>query len=140
MIDLGECIYEKDFHRAIERNDGNGHLNNGDYSVYSEQIRKEFFKLYGWSDEEFNEKQGVSMRMGQREIRYRLPLKKGEEARINLQIYFRKNPFFHMIYTFYNPEGNKAAIDKTMVGFVDVKTERVIPVPDFFMEKLGKGD
>ena len=137
MKDLGERIYKKDFStKVVHKNDGNGHLNNAYYSLYSEEIRGRFLKSLDWSDETFNEDLKISMRVGKREIRYRLSLEEGDEARINLQIYFRGNRFFHMIYTFYTPSGGEAAIDKTTVGFVNTKTKEAIDVPNFFLEKI----
>ncbi len=137
MKDLGECIYQKDFStKIVNENDGNGHLNNGDYSSYSEEIRIRFLESFNWSDKRFNDDFGVSMRMGQRKIRYRLPLKKDDEVKINLQVYFKRNPFFHMVYTFYTPSGEEAAVDTTLVGFVDSKTEKAIVVPEFFIKEL----
>jgi len=60
MKDLGELIYQAVFDtKIIHKNDGNGHLNNSFYPYYSEKIRQEFLKSFGWGDRKFNEKKFV---------------------------------------------------------------------------------
>jgi len=136
MANLGELIYAKSFSRTIfVENDRNGHLNNSYYSDYSEDVRQEFLRSFGWEDANFNGKK-ISMLMGKREIKYMKSLKRLDKIKIGLEIFFDKNPFFHMTYTFYTPLGEEAATDKTMIAFANLGTERAINIPNFFLEEI----
>ena len=136
MKDLGELIYAKSFSRTIfVENDRNGHLNNSCYSDYSEDVRQEFLRSFGWEDANFNGKK-ISMLVGERRIKYKKSLKRLDEIKIELKVFFRGNPFFHMVYTFYTPLGKKAATDQTTITFANFGTERAINIPDFFLEEI----
>jgi len=75
--------------------------------------------------------------MGKREIKYKKSLKEGDKIKIGSEIFFKRNPFFNMVYTFYNSSEEVVAIDKTIVSFANSETEKTINVPDFFLEKIG---
>lgn len=137
MKDLGKLIYTKSFSRMIfPENDGNGHLNNSYYSNYSEDVRQEFLRSFGWKDGNFG-KEKISMLIAKREIKYKKSLKKGDKIKIGLEVFFKKNPFFNMIYTFYNSSEEVVAIDKTTVSFANFRTRKTMNVPNFFLEEIG---
>lgn len=137
MKSLGELVYKELFHmKIIHKNDGNGHLNNSYYPFYSEETRQKFLKSFGWSDEKFRE-EGIAMVMRTREISYKRSLTKGDNIKIDLKIFFKKDPFFYMVYTFYDPSEQIAAIDKTKALFVSSSENTgAVKVPKFFLEKI----
>jgi len=138
MVDLGEKLYERFFTTWITSpNDENCHVNNKDYPIYSEGARQSFLEFFGWGDSFFRQQKGVAMIMRGREITYRKPMFKGQEIEIKLELFFKKNPLYHMIYTFYDAnKENILVVDKTRCVFVSVPEEKVIDVPDFFINAL----
>ena len=135
MKDLGEKIYEKNFPVKVRyRNDRNGHMNNSDYINCSEKFRQKLLREIGCRDGNFGGEL-VNMVMASRETDYDISLKKGDKILLRLEI-FLKRKILHMNYTFVNSSGEEVATDSTKFVFKDFKEERLVDVPNFFLEKI----
>jgi YbgC/YbaW family acyl-CoA thioester hydrolase len=135
---LGKSLYEGTYNQKVYHNsDGNGHLNNADYFSYCENVRNLFLEQFGWSDEKFNQN-GIAQRRRSLESEFKLPLKKGDVFEVRLKVYEGKDPFFHVLFDFFNKDKNIVFRCLTNDLFVSIAMEKPIKVPNFFYDALQK--
>ncbi|MBU0894072.1 MAG: hypothetical protein KKF48_04235 [Nanoarchaeota archaeon] len=140
-----ELLYTGDFNYVIDHeNDGNGHLKCSNYFDYTEIARHDWLDIFGWSDEEFNER-GVA----QNRIRWEnpapehcLPVSKGDNIKVNIGVVLQGSRKFNMIFRYYNSKDKLVFNTGSTNCFGGVnssntgKLTNIIRIPDFFLKKL----
>lgn len=144
MKKLGNLIYKLDLGPFVVSypNDANGHMNNSDYFNFCEKIRKAFLERFEWSDEFFNASEIAFNVRSYGESLYKLPLKNGDEFKVDLEVSEGRSPFFHLCFRFYNKKGELVFETQSNNIFVNTKNNpnrpESIPVPEFFYNALKK--
>lgn len=131
-------MYTHEFQKRVRygETDQMGYLYYGHYAQYYEIGRVELIRSLGITYKDLETEHGIIMPVMSMNTRYVRPALYDELIKIRTTL--RKLPsqfiVFHM--ELYNEAGKLVNGGTVKLCFVDMKTQRTIPAPDFLLEKL----
>lgn len=132
-------MYQDEYKKRVRygETDQMGYLYYGNYAQYYEIGRVEMLRSLGLSYKAMEEELGIMMPVVSMQIRYLRPVL--YDDLITIKTIIRQLPersiVFHM--ELYNEQGKLVNGGTVKLCFVDIKSQKTVPAPEFLVDKLS---
>ncbi len=114
-----------------------GYLYYGNYAQYYEVGRAELIRSVGFPYKSMEEDHGIMMPVTSMNIRYIRPALYDELLTIKTSLRHLPEQFITFHYEIFNEQGKLLNGATVRLCFMDIKTKRRIPTPEYLQDALG---
>ncbi len=134
-------MYIKNFEIRWSDIDANRHLANSAYLNFTSHTRMSFLIKHGLSQKELV-KHNIGPVVFYEHIYYFKEIFPGKPIQVSLELagLSKGGMFFQFIHNFYNHEGKNMAHSEMMGAWIDLKTRKLIDLPEELHSIFGKAD